>query len=301
MRTADFLQDCLCKRYLRGEDCSRRRCDHIHGTSLNDPTGIEVAKRSIFWNTTPDAITLEPYPPQPTQQELDRFPTSIYVPVPLPDICTNTYYLWDDSAYGLPPPPHLTQYNIRQQPYMPRLDQNRIQVAIELLSRTAATHRSLPLEASRILLTHIRSLVSMFTYNGRTRPTIFQNYEPESQETMNERTLRSKDDHRPTAEEFQGYILDWHRRAGDLMAKIDRVERTIQGRRLERRPAPPEPARPPPSGPLLSLPEHPANNGPEPEDPWNNPPRQQRPPDADSVPPNPWFNITAAPDTDNWR
>ena len=300
MHTPDFLQDTLCKRYLRGADCSRRRCDHLHGTGLNDPTGHEVSRRSIFWNTTPDAITLTPHPPTPTQQELNRFPTSIYVPIPLPDICTTTAFVWDDSAYGLPPPPPLSTFNLQDTPYTPNLDQNRFQVATELLARTVATHRTLPLEASTTLLNHIRGIVNMFSYNGHTRSAIFHDYDAGIQEVIgdiNPRTLTSRDDNRPTEQELQGYMMDWHRRARDLLTTIDRIARTLGRRRLERRPAPPAPDRLPPSGPLSSLPEHTTHVEQITDDPWDpNPPA--RPPSTDA-PPNPWLTITAAPEPTN--
>ena len=233
----EYLQDCLCRNFLRGVPCCInkdgdiiRRCDHVHGTELNDPTGHQTMHREVRWHTLPDALTRTPHPPKPTDADLQHCPTCVYIPIPTKHICEDTTLTWSDNAYGLtPPPPIFTEYK-------PNIKVPRLQIALDLLARQSATHRSLPLEASRILMPTLRTIQDLFSPGPNRWCNILDTYDCDQFEFYHGKDHDNITGHRPTRDEFWQYsrqLTDTGHALGEL---LDRLEIELADRGTTPRP-----------------------------------------------------------------
>jgi len=151
-----------CRKFLRGEPCTQLRlegrCDHIHGTRVDHPTGSEAYgagdELAFTPETMPDLLTSSTCAPPLTAEHRAKVRYPVWIPVPSPSAYNRFRRNMDSHMYGTTESPERYSPPVMPTP-VPRL-----QNAIHHLMETINSEQTLPSEVALALLNqHIRAMI----------------------------------------------------------------------------------------------------------------------------------------------
>jgi hypothetical protein len=152
----------FCRKFLQGERCTQlwttQRCDHIHGTRVDHPTGSETygaeGRLAFTPDTTPDLLTSSTSPPPITDEHRTKVAYPVWIPVPSPSAYNRHSNNMDNHMYGT------TESPARYHPPVMVATVPRLQNAIQHLMETINSEYTLPSEVALELLNqHIRVMI----------------------------------------------------------------------------------------------------------------------------------------------